>query len=118
MRLIKAALSKLKFSAGFSPEIETDSDFRKYIPEPYKSVLLISADFELAWAWRYSKNKGNAKSAIEKAVSERKNLPKILSVCDDYNIPVTWATVGHLFLESCQKTNHIPHTDLPRPSHF
>lgn len=117
--MIKAQLSKAKFALGLSPEIEKCDDFRKFIPEPYSSVVLISADFELAWAWRYSKGFENSyEQALIKARQERRNVPKILSLCKQFNIPITWATVGHLFLESCEKEDGVLHPEMPRLPHF
>ena len=117
--MIKPLLSKLNFALGRNPKILKSVDWRRYVPEPYKSVLLISADFELAWAWQYAKTLANpVKEAKTMALRERENIPLILELCDTYNIPVTWATVGHLFLESCQKINGIPHPEFPRLPHF
>ncbi|MBI5403539.1 MAG: polysaccharide deacetylase family protein [Ignavibacteriae bacterium] len=112
-------LRKIKFRLGYNPKVEKCSKFRKYIPEPYDSVVLLYADFELAWAWRYSKAFINNKSEIGKiARRERDNIPGILSLCDKYNAPVTWATVGHLFLEECKKENGKPHPNIPRNKYF
>lgn len=115
----KSSLNKLNFFIGRNPVIEKNRDFRKFIPEPYQSVLLITADFELAWAWQYSKNFENpAEKAHEMAKQERKNVPVILDLCDEFAIPITWFTVGHLFLESCDRINGIAHPDIPRFGHF
>lgn len=117
--MIKPLLSKLNFALGRNPKILKRADWRRYVPEPYKSVLLISADFELAWAWQYAKSLADPVNEAKKlALRERENIPGILELCDTYNIPVTWATVGHLFLESCQKINGIPHPEIPRLQHF
>lgn len=117
--MIKAQLSKVKFALGYSPEVDKTENFRDFIPEPYSSVVLISADFELAWAWRYSKGlKNSYNDALLKAQQERKNVPKILKLCEQYNIPITWATVGHLFLDSCDRKNGVSHEDMPRLDHF
>jgi len=116
---LKARLQKLNFFLGRNPRLEKRKDWRKYIPEPYKTVVIISADFELAWAWRYDKNiKIHPQLALDKAKVERKNLPRILSFCELYNIPITWLIVGHLFLGSCQRKNGIAHPDLPRSQNF
>jgi peptidoglycan/xylan/chitin deacetylase (PgdA/CDA1 family) len=119
-KIVKAQLSKLKFSIGLTPEIEGNSDKKKlFIPEKYKSVLLISADFELAWAWQFAKYSADPLAlSIDKARLERKNIPQIVKLCEKYNIPITWATVGHLFLESCDKRHGFAHNDLPRLKHF
>jgi len=72
----------------------------------------ISADFELAWAWR---EWGTAR-AEEVGLRERANVPLILKLLDHLDIPITWATVGHLFLESCGGDNGSPnHAGMPRP---
>lgn len=118
-RKIKSNLSKIKFKLGFNPVIQKTKDIRKYIPEPYKSVIIIYADFELAWAWRYSKDLLRKKNRISNiALRERNNIPEILKQCEIYNIPITWATVGHLFLEECKKENGVSHPDIKRPGYF
>jgi peptidoglycan/xylan/chitin deacetylase (PgdA/CDA1 family) len=79
-------------------------------------MVVLSADFEMAWAFQYSKTL--AVQAVEQGLLERNNVPVILDLLDRHNIPVTWATVGHLFLESCSRSNGDIHMDMPRPSHF
>jgi len=117
--MIKPLLSKINFAFGRNPEIEQRKNWRSFIPEPYMAVVLISADFELAWAWQYAKNSQNPlRNALIKARQERENMPKIISLCEQYNIPITWATVGHLFLEYCKRNNDIAHPELPRLNHF
>jgi peptidoglycan/xylan/chitin deacetylase (PgdA/CDA1 family) len=118
-KIIKPYLSKINFFLNRSPKIEKVNNWRSYIPEPYKAVVTITADFELAWAWRYSKAVADSyKLALEKARLERDNVPKILKLCEMYDIPISWATVGHLFLESCTKENGKPHNNLNRLPHF
>jgi peptidoglycan/xylan/chitin deacetylase (PgdA/CDA1 family) len=40
----------------------------------------------------------------------------ILRLLEEYSIPITWATVGHLFLEHCTRgSNGLAHPDMPRP---
>ena len=48
----------------------------------------------------------------------REYLPPLLDLFDQFSVPVTWATVGHLFLEKCDRTNGRAHSDLPRPPYF
>lgn len=116
---IKSGLSKINFALGRNPVVEKTDDFRKYIPAPYKAVFTLSADFELAWAWRFSRIHDNPlQIALQKARTARKNVPEILQICEDYNIPITWATVGHLFLEQCEKENGHPHPDIKRQPYF
>lgn len=116
---IKSQLSKAKFWACLNPIIKTTENYRKFIPEPYRAVLLISADFELAWAWRFTKSSTNPlEKALLKAKQERINIPLIVELCERYNIPITWLTVGHLFLESCERINGKAHPEFPRFGHF
>lgn len=119
-KMAKAQLSKVKFFLALNPKIERkNSDRDRYIPSPYKSVCLISADFEMAWASRYTKSSKDAyQKAIKDGLQTRKNLPKILDLCDKYGIPITWATVGHLFLESCKTIQGIKHPEIPRLPYF
>jgi peptidoglycan/xylan/chitin deacetylase (PgdA/CDA1 family) len=116
---LKSQLSKISFELGRNPKVEKASKSINYIPKPYKAVLIISADFELAWAFRFSKNQkdpvANAKLRAQRA---RKNVLKILELCEKYDVPITWATVGHLFLESCSKDNGKAHENLENLNHF
>lgn len=116
---MKSVLSKINFALSRNPRIEKCDNFRKYIPAPYSSVVTITADFELAWAWRYSKeNKNTLDSAVLYAKKERENVPAILDLCDRYNIPITWATVGHLFLKDCKRINGIAHPEIPKVNNY
>ncbi len=82
-----------------------------------KGIIVLSADFEMAWAFRYSKTKG--KIAEEMGLRERENVPKLLTLFEKYQIPITWATVGHLFLDSCSKGQGLnAHPMMPRHSFF
>jgi peptidoglycan/xylan/chitin deacetylase (PgdA/CDA1 family) len=119
-RTIKSILSKVNFGLNRNPRIArgTSADDESLIPQPYEAVLLLCADFELAWAWRYAKGLQKPKEeAIKLARLARGNIPRILKLCDTYNIPITWATVGHLFLEKCKKNDGVPHSQLKRPAY-
>lgn len=112
-------LNKVKFGFGLDPKVEKREDYSKYIPNGYKSVLILYADFELAWAWRYSKGIVNPINYSEKLGNyERKNIPEILEICENFNIPITWATVGHLFLDRCDRNSGKPHPSILRPDYF
>jgi peptidoglycan/xylan/chitin deacetylase (PgdA/CDA1 family) len=112
-------LRKLSFEMGRNPAIEKIVNWRHFIPEPYRAVCLISADFEMAWAWQYAKSASDSiDMTLRMARLERENLPKIVALCEKYHIPITWATVGHLFLEGCTSVNGRPHKHLPRLNHF
>ncbi len=118
MPFLKSLLSKINFELGRNPVIEK-GDCDKFIPSGYKSVVTLTADFELAWAWRYSKSVADPlKRALEKAKTARGNLPLMLELCDRFDIPVTWATVGHLFLTSCSPEKGKIHPDIVRLKNF
>jgi peptidoglycan/xylan/chitin deacetylase (PgdA/CDA1 family) len=108
----KGRLSKFLILSGLKPKVnrKADSHFEK-------GIVVFSADFEMAWAFRFSKTK--QKEAVEKGLAERNNMPILLDLFDKYKIPVTWATVGHLFLEKCYRTGTgLPHPEMPRPPFF
>ena len=107
---VKVGMSKAAFKMLNKP-IYDKRGIRNY----EKGIIVISADFEMAWAWRYSKR---VKDAIEMGRNERNNFPIILEKLNSRYIPITWATVGHLFLNSCERKNGIAHSDLPRPDYF
>ncbi len=118
-RPVQNTLSKINFALGRNPVIEKPTAWQRFIPSGYQSVCLISADFELAWAWRYSKKYADPMvMAIENARRERQNIPGLLKLFEKYKTPVTWATVGHLFLSSCSSTNGKAHPEIPQLQPF
>lgn len=119
MQKVKSILSKINFSLARNPIIEKYLQYERFIPRPFKTVVLISADFELAWASRYSKKTIEPYELTKmNAKRERSNLPLILELCDAFYIPVTWATVGHLFLDKCDKINGMAHPEIKRLPYF
>jgi len=110
---INGMLSKMVFAFSGKPFVKNDDiEPAKKFPNKEKGGLIISADFEMAWAWRYSKT---GSDHLKKGQIERENFPKIITVLEKYNIPITFATVGHLFLEQCRKGDH---DWMKRISHF
>jgi hypothetical protein len=76
-----------------------------------RTAVCISGDFELSWAWR---GRGDA-YMTSRGTSERANFPFILDLLDEYSVPVTWATVGHLFLERCNRNSSgVAHPEMSR----
>lgn len=103
-------LSKLAVYAANKPIYDTTGKL------PYdKGVVVFSADFELAWAWRFSKR---GVDPLLMARREREHFPLILNKLNELQIPITWGTVGHLFLDSCECKNGKAHYDMPRPDYF
>src|SRR5437773_1916634 len=100
---------KGNFGGGVVPETKA-FDGVEVAPFKYDSraAVSISADFELVWARR-------ALASRERDVfgaTERENVPYILSLLDDVSIPITWATVGHLFLSSCTRDGSRAHPEM------
>src|SRR5262245_33022997 len=92
---------KGNFAEGGSPAKKVLSGIEV---APFKdnadAAVCISTDFEMSWAWRGS----GQKTAELRGKTERRNVPLLLGLLDKYSIPITWATVGHLFLESCTRS--------------
>lgn len=110
-KFLKGLLTLSLYQLNIKPRVNTRGNGLQ------RGVVVFSADFEMAWAFQYSKTL--KEKAVEQGRLERNNVPVILRLFDDYNIPVTWATVGHLFLDSCQETAEgSKHPDMPRPGHF
>lgn len=75
------------------------------------AAVSISADFELNWAFRSQP----AHERDQLGITERQNVPYILDLLAEFSVPITWATVGHLFLTSCTRNGQNAHGDMPRP---
>jgi hypothetical protein len=43
---IRSLASKLKFAIGLNPKVSRTVDYPHFIPEPYKAVSLICADYD------------------------------------------------------------------------
>jgi peptidoglycan/xylan/chitin deacetylase (PgdA/CDA1 family) len=108
----KGRFSKLLLLTGLKPKVNRKSN------SPFeKGIVVFSTDFEMAWAYRYSRTLSS--KAVEVGVNERKNIPILLNLFDKYHIPVTWATVGHLFLNECKQDDRgVKHQGIPRPKFF
>ena len=107
--------SKGNLRAGASPQPRV---FDSVAIAPFKNnaraAASISADFELSWAFRHHPTEVTR----ERGRRERENVPHLLKLFERCAFPITWATVGHLFLERCSRTSHgLAHPDMPRPPH-
>ncbi len=81
-----------------------------------KSVFIISLDLELMWGAINTENYALI-TLLKKAGGGRyrKYIDFLLDAMERYEIPATWATVGHLFLDNCKSENGVPHPNMPRP---
>ena len=111
------AYARLQFALGARPSTNETAPGVKW-PSTYRACVVFSADFELAWGWQYVKGVPDAHAlALQKAQQARQNLPILLDLFDRYEVPVTWATIGHLFLEGCDRNGH-PHAEIERLPYF
>lgn len=71
-------------------------------------ALVVSLDTELAWGFHGFDRPPHMSTD---GVRERAGISALIDLFDQYDAPVTWALVGHLFLESCDGE----HADMPTP---
>ncbi len=108
---LKRNVTRGLFRLGIKPTVN-----RKAKSVLEKAIVVFSFDFELSWAWRYAIG---SIDFLEIGRRERKNVPRLLGLLDQYRIPATWATIGHLFLNGCHKEPGMnPHPEVMRPGHF
>jgi peptidoglycan/xylan/chitin deacetylase (PgdA/CDA1 family) len=82
-----------------------------------KSCFMISLDIELLWGVIHT-NEYYLIRLLKEAGGEgiRRRINNILKSLERFEIPATWAFVGHLFLDRCDKERGVPHLDMPRPT--
>lgn len=118
----QAYLDRCRFATGLLPRVapgQPPEAGHQLLPARSRAALVISADFELAWAWRYVRGRPDPLGyALQKARQARRNFGPLLALFDRYQVPVTWAAVGHLFLEECERTNGLAHADMERIPYF
>jgi hypothetical protein len=72
--------------------------------------MVVSLDFELSWG-RFD----HVDHAFldSEAVVERRQIKRLLALMDQYEIPSTWAVVGHLMLDRCRRgSGHVAHAEI------
>lgn len=86
-----------------------------------QGVFTISLDFELLWG---SFDSGKHRKFIDHFArdggafnSTRAIVDRLLALFGKYDVPVTWATLGHLFLDRCEMIDGVKHPDMPRAHH-
>lgn len=79
-----------------------------------KPIFIISLDVELLWGY-VMEPKSKVISMLQNDTRKgRGAVESLLAIFEKYNVPATWAIVGHLFLDHCKKENGIPHKGIPR----
>lgn len=77
-----------------------------------RGAFALSIDTELAWG-SFDRADRNARFALEHR--SRDVIRALLELFARYQIPATWAIVGHLFLDECGRVDGRAHPELPRP---
>jgi len=79
-----------------------------------KGAFMLTFDVELAWGTYYAR--GSRSPFLDLDFSEvRSVVDEILDILDRYELSATWAFVGHLLLNACDRTDGVPHPDVVRP---
>jgi hypothetical protein len=80
-----------------------------------RGTMVVSLDLELCWG-RFDKVPVPMLEAD--ASEERIQIRRLLALLDRYEIPATWAIVGHLMLAGCSRHDGAVHMDVtPRPDY-
>jgi len=77
-------------------------------------TFVISLDVELLWGAVLHPGSRGVSLMVNDDSKGRGNVDLLLSLFEKHNIPATWAVVGHLFLDCCQRENGVPHYGMPR----
>ncbi len=72
--------------------------------------FLFSLDTELAWG-HFDSDSLRRKEFSPDGSRERRSIELILDALEEFNIIATWAVVGHLFYERCEKCDECPIAD-------
>jgi peptidoglycan/xylan/chitin deacetylase (PgdA/CDA1 family) len=115
---VRGLVRSASLGLGLRPRVNRAASGRACYPGGKRAAVVLSADLELAWGWRYARVPVPLAYARQRARQGRRNLQILLELCDRYDLPVTWATVGHLFLGACGRTGGQTHPELPRVPHF
>lgn len=79
-----------------------------------RGAFTLSLDLELIWGTRDIAGLNYARSCeLERSVV----IDRLLDLLNQYEIPATWCTLGHLFLDRCAEQHGSKHPDIERPNH-
>jgi peptidoglycan/xylan/chitin deacetylase (PgdA/CDA1 family) len=74
-----------------------------------RGTMILSLDLELCWG-QFDLLPVPTLEAISS--EERPQIKRLLRLLDQYEIPATWAVVGHLMLEGCSRHNSEAHPEV------
>ncbi|MGI9146214.1 MAG: polysaccharide deacetylase [Chloroflexota bacterium] len=114
----RALVRRAELASGLRPRVNRQAAHTLPYPDGRRAAVVIVADFELAWAWRYARERSPLSLALKKAAQGRKNVGSLLNLCDQFGVPITWAVVGHLMLDHCLRVGGVAHPELPRLPFF
>jgi peptidoglycan/xylan/chitin deacetylase (PgdA/CDA1 family) len=78
-------------------------------------TFVLSLDTELIWG---SFDHMSDAEFARRYPDVRGTIERIIALLDRYEIPATWAVVGHLLLDGCQRgPDGRAHPEMPRPAH-
>jgi hypothetical protein len=74
-------------------------------------TVVISVEIELAWGLSHLPGRQGTDRHSPEREAETETLDRLLALCDDLSLPVTFDVVGHLLLEECSGRHDGPHAD-------
>lgn len=80
-----------------------------------KGIFTISLDFELIWGTLDLFGVEEFREACD--LERREVVDRLLELFNEFEIPATWCTVGHLFLDKCEADGEHKHAEIVRPKH-
>lgn len=73
------------------------------------SIVTLSLEIELAWGVHHLSDQNALKRHSSDRKAETQALNRLLLLCDELNIPLTFDVVGHLLCEDCSGNHDGPH---------
>ncbi|MGI9611736.1 MAG: hypothetical protein ACR2QO_02415 [Acidimicrobiales bacterium] len=74
-----------------------------------RAAFVISIDTEMAWGQIHHQDD------VYRYDDERVHLRRLLDLFDRFDVPATWAIVGHLMLDRCEPIDGVKHPEIVRP---
>jgi len=75
-----------------------------------RGVFTLSLDFELIWGTLEDHGPDAFRKACEREREEV--VDRLLGLLAEFEVPATWCTLGHLFLDSCALENGVKHPEI------